>query len=89
MARSLSLSNQLSELAGDSIPSASGSDEGWYGGGGVLLQSEGPGIVCRKFVEKQIGIGNTLNFAHKQALYFMAYILFGAMLILVWVWAAM
>lgn len=77
--RSRQFNRQLSELAGNSLPAASGDDRGWYGG--VLYYNPHDPAL---FVEKQIGIGFTLNFAHKQALYVMAYVLGGASLLFVW-----
>ena len=76
--RARRLNDQLTALAGNSMPSAD-DDRGWYGSL-FYYNPRDPAL----FVQKQIGIGYTLNFAHKQALYVMAYLVGGSLLILGW-----
>ena len=79
VARSIQLNRQMRGLSGDRLPSGSGDDSGWYVGGTFYYNPNDPAL----FVERQVGIGLTLNFAHKQAVYVMAYILGGTALLMV------
>lgn len=83
--RSRQLNEQLRVLSGDRLPSGIGDERGWYAGGTFYYNPNDPAL----FVEKQIGIGLTLNFAHKQALYVMAYLLGGTALLMMWAFTAM
>lgn len=84
IAKIMSINNRLEELTGGQMPQTSPNDEGWLGGGIIYYNPKDPAL----FVEKKLGIGNTVNFANKQALYFMAYIFFGLTIIMIWAFSA-
>lgn len=71
--RTMQINTQLDDLAGTDFTFSAFSNNGWFGGGAIYYNPNDPAL----FVEKKIGIGNTINFANKQAKYFLLYALGG------------
>ena len=73
IARVMQINSKLDDVVGASEIFSASSDAGWIGGGAIYYNPNDPAL----FVEKKIGIGNTINFANKQAKYFSLYFLGG------------
>jgi uncharacterized membrane protein len=71
--RIMQINTQLDDLVGDDMNFNAFSDNGWLGGGTIYYNPNDPSL----FVEKKIGVGNTINFANKQAKYFLLYFVGG------------
>ncbi len=78
IARIMQINTQVDDLVGAGEPFSTSSDTGWVGGGTIYYNPNDPAL----FVEKKIGIGNTINFANKQAKYFLLYFLGGGGILL-------
>ena len=73
IARNMQINSQLDELVETGGSFSTSSEVGWIGGGTIYYNPNDPAL----FVEKKVGIGNTINFAHKQAKYFLLYFVGG------------
>lgn len=73
IARVIQINTKLDELVRTSETFSASSDVGWIGGGAFYYNPDDPAL----FVEKKVGIGNTINFANQQAKYFLLYFVGG------------
>ncbi len=69
----MQINTQIDDLVGADFPFNTSGDVGWFGGDLIYYNPIDPSL----FVEKKIGIGTTINFANKQAKYFLLYLLGG------------